>query len=98
MTRLDLAAQHPLLPIVAQIALVYLASLGGVLAARVAWQGRPAYWLAVVGVLAFLLGALWGRGYLSGGATFTAVGAGIVLVIFGVALDLLFGPPFGATK
>jgi hypothetical protein len=97
-TRLDLAAQHPLLPIVVQIVLVYVASLGAVMAARVAWQGRPAYWLAVLGVGAFLIGAVWGRGYLSGGATFTAVGAGIVLVIFGVALDLLFGPPFSATK
>jgi len=91
---LDLAAQHPLLPLLAQILLVYLASLGSVVAARVAWQGRPAYWLAVLGVFLFLLGALWGRGTLAGGTTFTAVAAGLALAIVGVALDLLFGPPF----
>jgi hypothetical protein len=92
---LDLASQHPLLPTFALIALVYLSCLGGVLAARMAWRGRPAYWLGVVGAFLFLLGALWGRGYLSGGATFSAVGAGIALAIFGVAIDLIFGPPFG---
>jgi hypothetical protein len=94
-TRLDLAAQHPLLPTFALIILVYLACLGGVGAAQLAWRGRPAYWLALLGVFCFLVGALWGRGYLSGGATFTFVGAGIVLTVFGVALDLIFGPPFG---
>jgi hypothetical protein len=93
-TRLDLAAQHPLLPTFALIVLVYLACLGGVAAAQLAWRGRPAYWLAFLGVFSFLVGALWGRGYLSGGATFTFVGAGIVLAVFGVALDLIFGPPF----
>jgi hypothetical protein len=93
---LDLAAQHPLLPLIAQLVLVYLASLGSVIAARVAWQGRPAYWLAVLGVLLFLIGALWGRGILAGGSTFTAVAAGLALAVVGVALDLLFGPPFGA--
>jgi hypothetical protein len=91
---LDLAAQHPLLPVIAQILLVYLASLGSVIAARVAWHGRPAYWLAVVGVFCFLIGALWGRGTLSGGTTFSAVAAGLALAVVGVALDLLFGPPF----
>ena len=94
MTRLDLAAQHPILPLVAQVVLVYLASLAGVLAATVAWRERPAYWLAVAGIFSFLVGGLWGRGVLSGGASFTAIGAGIALVIFGVAIDLLFGPPF----
>lgn len=96
MIELDLAAQHPLLPLIAQLVLVYLASLGSVIAARVAWQGRPAYWLAVLGVLLFLIGALWGRGILAGGSTFTAVAAGLALAVVGVALDLLFGPPFGA--
>jgi hypothetical protein len=43
--------------------------------------------------LSFLVGALWGRGYLSGGTTFSFLGAGVVLVVFGVALDLIFGPP-----
>ena len=98
MTRLDLAAQHPLLPLFAQIVLVYVVSLGSVLAARLAWQGRPAYWLAVLGVFLFLVGARWGCGTLSGGTTFTAVGAGLALAILAVALDLLFGPPFGSTK
>ncbi|TMC42963.1 MAG: hypothetical protein E6J25_07060 [Chloroflexi bacterium] len=94
MTRLDAASQHPLLPTFALIAVVYLTCLGGVLAARLAWRGRTAYWLAVLGVFCFLVGALWGRGYISGGATFTFVSAGIVLAVFGVALDLIFGPPF----
>jgi len=93
-TRLDAASQHPLLPTFALIAVVYLTCLGGVLAARLAWRGRTAYWLAVLGVFCFLVGALWGRGYISGGATFTFVSAGIVLAVFGVALDLIFGPPF----
>jgi hypothetical protein len=94
-TLLDAASQHPLLPTFALITLVYLTCLGGVLAARLAWKGRPAYWLAVLGTFSFLVGALWGRGYLSGGATFTFLSAGIVLAVFGVALDLIFGPPAG---
>lgn len=93
MTLLDAASQHPLLPTFALITLVYLTSLGGVIAAMMAWRGRPAYWLAVVGAFFFLVGALWGRGYLSAGATFTFLSAGIVLAVFGVALDLIFGPP-----
>jgi hypothetical protein len=91
-TRLDAASQHPLLPTFALIVVVYLICLGGVLAARLAWRGRTAYWLAVLGAFCFLIGALWGRGYLSGGATFTFLSAGIVLAVFGVALDLIFGP------
>ena len=94
MTQLDLAAQHPLLSTVALIVLVYLACLGGVVSAQLAWRGRSAYWLALLGIFCFLIGALWGRGYLSGGATFTFIGAGVVLAVFGVALDLIFGPPF----
>jgi hypothetical protein len=92
---LDAAAQHPLLPTFALIALVYLTCLGGVVGAQLAWRGRTAYWLAVLGAFFFLLGALWGRGYLSGGATFTFLSAGIVLAVFGVALDLMFGSPAG---
>jgi hypothetical protein len=46
-------------------------------------------------VFCFLVGVLWGRGYLSSGATFTFVGAGVVLAVFGVALDLIFGPTGG---
>jgi len=89
---LDAAAQHPLLPTFALIGLVYLVCVGAVLAARLAWRGRTPYWLAVLGAFCFLVGALWGRGYLSGGATFTFLSAGIVLAVFGVALDLIFGP------
>ena len=92
MTLLDAAAQHPLLPTFALIGLVYLVCLGGVVAARLAWRGRTPYWLVVVGAFCFLIGALWGRGYLSGGANFTFVSSGIVLAVFGVALDLIFGP------
>ncbi len=95
MTRLDAAAAHPLLPTFALIGLVYLTCLGSVLAAKLAWRGRPSYWLAVLGAFFFLIGVLWGRGYLSGGATFTFWAAGIVLAVFGVALDLIFGQPPG---
>ena len=92
MTLLDAASQHPLLPTFALIGLVYLVCIGAVLAARLAWRGRTAYWLAVLGAFCFLVGAVWGRGYLSGGATFTFLSAGVVLAVFGVALDLIFGP------
>ena len=65
-----------------------------------AWRGEeigadPDRWLTVLGAVFFLVGVFWGRGYLSGGATFTFLSTGIVLAIFGVALDLIFGPPFG---
>ena len=93
MTRLDAAAAHPLLPTAALIGLVYLTCLGSVVATRLAWRGRSSYWLAVLGAAFFLIGTLWGRGYLSGGATFTLGAAGIVLAVFGVALDLIFGQP-----
>ena len=43
MSLLDAAAQHPLLPTFALIALVYLTCLGGVLAAQLAWRGRTEY-------------------------------------------------------
>jgi len=94
-TRLDAAAAHPLLPTFALIGLVYLTCLLSVLAAKLAWRGRPSYWLAVLGAFFFLIGVLWGRGYLSGAATFTFGAAGIVLAVFGVALDLIFGQPPG---
>jgi hypothetical protein len=92
---LDAQAQHPVLLTVSLIGLVYLTCLGGVLAARMAWRRHPAYWLVVLGAFCFLVGVLWGRGYLSGGATFSFLTAGIVLAVFGVALDLIFGPPVG---
>lgn len=95
MIRLDAAAAHPLLPTFLLIGVVYVTCLGSVLAAKLAWQGRSAYWLAVLGAFFFLIGTLWGRGYLSGGATFTFAAAGIVLAVFGVALDLIFGQPAG---
>jgi hypothetical protein len=95
LTPLDLASQHPLLPTFALIGLVYLSCLGGVLAAQLAWRGRVAYWLVVFGVFLFLVGALWGRGYLTGGATFAFVSGGIVAAVFGIALDLIFGPSSG---
>ena len=97
MTRLDAATAHPLYLTFALIGLVYLACLGSVLAAKLAWAGRPSYWLAVLGAFFFLIGTLWGRGYLSGGATFTFAAAGVVLAVFGVAFDLIFGQPPGAS-
>lgn len=96
MIKLDAAAAHPLLPTFALIGVVYLTCLGTVLAAKLAWRGRASYWLAVLGAFFFLIGALWGRGYLSGGATFAFAAAGIILAVFGVALDLIFGQPAGS--
>ena len=98
MRLLDAAAQHPFLLTLSLIGLVYLTCLGGVLSAQLAWRGHAAYWLAVLGAFSFLVGVLWGRGYLSDGATFTFLGAGIVLAVFGVALDLIFGPPVGPSR
>ena len=94
MTLLDLASQHPLAGTIALILVVYLSCLGGTLAAQLARQGHRAYWLAVLGAFLFLVGVLWGRGYLSGGVTFAFASLGVVAAIFGVALDLIFGPPF----
>lgn len=97
MIGLDAASQHPLLSTAALIALVYLTCLGGALAAQLAWRRHSAYWLVAFGALLFLVGTVWGRGYLSGGATFALASGGVVLAIFGVALDLIFGPPFKPT-
>lgn len=94
MIPLQAASDHPLLSTLALIALVYLICLGAVLSARLAWRGHRAYWLAVLGALLFVIGTLWGRGYLSGGVTFAFASAGVVAAVFGVALDLIFGPPF----
>lgn len=94
MIPLDAASQHPLFGTIALIVLVYLTCLGGVLAAQLAWQGHTAYWLAVLGAFLFLIGVLWGRGYLAGGVTFAFLAGGVVAAIFGVALDLIFGPPY----
>jgi hypothetical protein len=91
---LEAASQHPLLSTFALILLVYLCCFGGVLAVQLAWRGHTAYWLAAFGAFLFLIGTLWGRGYLSGGVTFGFASGGVVAAIFGVALDLIFGPPF----
>ena len=96
MTRLLAGTWHPLG--FALIGLVYLTCLGSVLAARLAWAGRPSYWLALLGAFLFLIGTLWGGGYLSGGATFTFTAAGAVMAVFGIALDLIFGPTGGQPR
>lgn len=88
------AAEHPVLSTAALILLVYLSCLGGVLATRLAVRGHLAYWLSALGAVLFLTGTLWGRGYLSSGVTFAFASGGIVAAIFGVALDLIFGPPY----
>ena len=88
------ASGHSLISTFALIALMYLTCLGAVLAAQLAWRGHTAYWLAVAGAVLFLMGAVWGRGYLAGGVTFAFVSSGVVAAVFGVALDLIFGPPF----
>jgi hypothetical protein len=91
---LEAAAQHPLISTFALIVLVYLSCLGAVLGTQLAWRGHTAYWLVVLGAFLFLVGAVWGRGYLGGGVTFAFVAGGMLAAIFGVALDLIFGPPF----
>ena len=98
MTLLQATTQHPLLSTFALIALVYLTCVGAVLATQLAWRGHTAYWLAVLGAFLFLVGAVWGRGYLSGGITFAFVSGGVIAAVFGVALDLIFGPPFGPSR
>jgi hypothetical protein len=94
---LDAAAQHPLISTAALLALVYITCVGAVLATQMAWRGHPAYWLTSVGALLFMLGAVWARGYLGGGVTFALASLGVVAAVFGVALDLIFGPPLRST-
>ena len=98
MRALFASLQQALVTALSLIGLVYLVCLGGVLAARLSRRGHPAYLLAVLGALCFLIGVLWGRGYLSSGATFTFLGAGVVLAVFGVALDLIFGPTVSPSR
>ena len=76
-----------------QVALVYLVLLGGVCFTATAVRGRPAYWLGAAGSALIAFGMMFGPEYLPGGVTATAIGAGIALAVFGVALDLLLGPP-----
>jgi len=77
----------------AQVALVWLILLGGVLSTATALRGRPAYWLGAAGSVLIVFGLILGPGFLPGSVTGVAIGAGIALAIFGVALDLLLGPP-----
>ena len=94
MIPLDSASQHPLLSTAALVVLVYLTCFGFAIAVELARRGRNAYWLAAAGTVLFMIGAIWGRGYLSAGATFAFAIGGVVAAVFGVALDLIFGPPF----
>lgn len=94
MIPLDAAGPHPLISTAGLIALVYITCVVGVLATHMALRGHPAYWLASVGALLFMMGTVWGRGYLGGGVTFALGSAGVVAAVFGVALDLIFGPPY----
>lgn len=98
MIPLEAASQHPLLSTAALILLVYLTCLGGLIAVQLASRGHTAYWLTALGAVLFLIGTIWGRGYLSGGVTFAFASAGVVAAIFGVALDLIFGPPYRPTS
>ena len=77
----------------AQVALVWLILLGGVVSTATAVRGRPAYWLGAAGSVLIVFGLILGPGFLPGSVTGVAIGAGIALAIFGVALDLLLGPP-----
>jgi hypothetical protein len=77
------------------IILIYLVCLGGLIAARMAIQGRPAYWLAVVGAVLILSVGILARDILSDGVSFTIGGLGLALAVFGVALDLIFWPAPG---
>ena len=74
------------------LALVFVIAVGGVLAVMTAGRGRPAYWLAAAGSGLLVFGILLGPGFLPSAVTTTAIGAGVALAIFAVALDLLLGP------
>lgn len=75
-----------------QVALVWSILVGGVFFAAIAARGRPAYWLGTAGSVLIVFGLMLGPGFLPATVTSTAIGAGIALAIFGVALDLLLGP------
>lgn len=72
------------------IPLVYLACLGAIYAAILAWRGRPMYWLAVAGAALVLFGRLLGWGYLDRSLTDAAFWGGLGLAILALALDLIF--------
>ena len=94
MIRLDAASQPPLIWTTGLVVIVYLACLAFAAVVELARRGRNAYWLAAAGTILFMIGAIWGRGYLSAGVTFGFLAGGLVAFVFGVALDLIFGPPF----
>jgi uncharacterized membrane protein YccC len=75
-----------------QVALVWVILVAGVFLAGIAARGRPAYWLGAAGSVLAVFGLMLGPGFLPATVTSTAIGAGIALAVFGVALDLLLGP------
>jgi uncharacterized membrane protein YkvI len=87
-----LAAQYSFWPRIGMIALIYLVSAGLVAAVVLAGAGHRAYLLAALGAALIIIGALPARAYLQQGQWLTAVGAGVALVLIGVALDLIVGP------
>ncbi|HYM51230.1 MAG TPA: hypothetical protein VET65_11765 [Candidatus Limnocylindrales bacterium] len=74
------------------VALVWVIAGGGVLAAMTAWRGRPAYWLGAFGALLIVFGFELAPGFLPSSVSTTAIGMGVVLAIFAIAVDLLLGP------
>ena len=74
------------------IALVYVIGLVGVTSAVLAGAGRRSYLLAALGAGLIIFGVLPARAFLQQGAWLTAVGAGVALILIGVALDLIVGP------
>jgi hypothetical protein len=84
---------YPFISILALVLIVYVGCLGGVIAVRMAVQGRLSYWLTAMGAVLFVGAVLWGHAEAGAGLTLTLVGVGLALSIFGVALDLVFGEP-----
>ena len=87
-----LAAQYSFWPRIAMIAVIYAISLVGLAAVVLARTGRRAYLLAALGAGFIIFGALPAKSFLQQGAWLTAVGAGVALILIGVALDLIVGP------
>ena len=87
-----LAAQYSFWPRIGMIALIYAISVVGVTAVVLAIAGRRAYLLAALGAGLIIFGALPAKAFLQEGAWLTAVGAGVALILIGVALDLIVGP------
>jgi hypothetical protein len=89
---IPLAAQYAFWPRIGMIALIYAISIVGVTAVVLAGAGRRAYLLAALGAGLIIFGALPARAFLQEGSWLTAVGAGVALILIGVALDLIVGP------